>query len=200
MSVTAPNPGLLRAQLAFGASWTAEWAFMVALGVIAFRDGGVSAVGVVAFARIAPSFVLVPAGTALADRFRRDHVLIWSCALRAAATAAAVLVLVAHGPMVAVYALATLATAAFAVFRPAHSALLPALSSTPVQLTSAYVVRGLVDSLSTLLGPLLAALLLDVGSAATVFAATAALSLASGALLLMLSYEPPPRAAPQPAR
>src|SRR5829696_3213652 len=55
-SATARNPSLLRAQLAFGASWTAEWAFMVALGVIAFRDGGATAVGVVAFARMAPSF------------------------------------------------------------------------------------------------------------------------------------------------
>lgn len=39
-SHTARNPNLLRAQLAFGATWTAEWAFTVALGVIAFRDGG----------------------------------------------------------------------------------------------------------------------------------------------------------------
>jgi len=61
-SATARNPGLLRAQLAFGASWTAEWAFMVALGVIAFRDGGATAVGVVAFARMAPSFLLAPLG------------------------------------------------------------------------------------------------------------------------------------------
>src|SRR5215207_8314955 len=192
-SATARNPGLLRAQLAFGASWTAEWAFMVALGVIAFRDGGATAVGVVAFARMAPSFLLAPLGTTLADRFRRDRVLVWSCLIRAAATAAATLLLAAGGSNVAVYALAILATAAFTVFRPTHSALLPALCVTPLELTSANVVRGLVDSLSTLLGPLVAALLLDVGSPAAVFAATAALS-------LRLSYEAPPRRAPQPLR
>jgi hypothetical protein len=45
----------VRAQLSFAAAWTAEWAFMVALGVVAFRDGGPTAVGVVGFARIAPS-------------------------------------------------------------------------------------------------------------------------------------------------
>jgi hypothetical protein len=39
-SATARNPSLPRAQLAFGAGWTAEWAFMVAIGVVAFRDGG----------------------------------------------------------------------------------------------------------------------------------------------------------------
>jgi len=197
-SATARNRSLLRAQLAFGASWTAEWAFMVALSVVAFRDGGATAVGVVAFARTAPSFLLAPLGTTLADRFRRDRVLVWSCLIRTATTAAATLVLAADGSRIAVYALAMLATAAFTVFRPAHTALLPALCATPLELTSANVVRGLVDSLSTLLGPLLAALLLDVASAAAVFGAVAALSLASGALLLGLSYEAPPRAAPQP--
>jgi MFS family permease len=199
-SATARNPSLLRAQLAFGASWTAEWAFMVALGVVAFRDGGATAVGVVAFARTAPSFLLAPLGTALADRFRRDRVLAWSCLVRAAATAAATLLLAADGSKVAVYALAMVATAAFTVFRPAHTALLPALCVTPLELTSANVVRGLVDSVSTLLGPLLAALLLGVGSPAAVFAATAVLSLASAALLVALSYEVPPRGAPQPLR
>src|SRR5215203_3294112 len=83
-SATARNPSLLRAQLAFGASWTAEWAFMVALGVVAFRDGGATAVGVVAFARTAPSFLLAPLGTTLADRFPRDRVLVWSCLFRTA--------------------------------------------------------------------------------------------------------------------
>jgi MFS family permease len=173
---------------------------MVALGVIAFRDGGATAVGVVAFARMAPSFVLTPFGTALADRFPRDRVLIWSSLIRAAATAAATLVLAVDASTLAVYALATLATAAFTVFRPAHSALLPALSATPLELTSANVVRGLVDSVSTLVGPLVAALLLHAGSAEAVLAVTAALSLASGLLLLGLSYEVPPRAAPQPLR
>jgi MFS family permease len=199
-SASARNPSLRRAQLSFGATWTAEWAFTVALGVVAFRDGGAAAVGLVAFARMAPSALLSPFGTALADRFARDRVLRWSCLVRAAATAAAAAVLAAGGPRIAVYALAVLATAAFTVFRPGHSALLPGLCTTPFELTSANVVRGLLDSLSTLVGPLVAALLLDLGSPAAVFAFAAALSAASGLLLLGLSYEAPPRRAPQPLR
>src|SRR5918995_1178605 len=199
-SANARNPSLLRSQLAYGTAWTAEWAFTVAIGVVAFRDGGVTAVGVVAFVRMAPSAFLAPLGTTLADRFPRDHVLIWSCLIRAAATAGAAAVLAVGGPNVAVYGLAVTATAAFTVFRPAHSALLPLLCSAPIELTSANVVRGLVDSLSLLIGPLVAALLLDVGSPAFVFAFAAALSLGSGALLLNLSYEPPPRGMLQPLR
>lgn len=91
------------------------------------------------------------------------------------------------------YALAALATARFTVFRPAHSALLPGLCNAPLELTSANVVRGLLDSLSMLLGPLLAALLLGVSSPAAVFATSAALALGSAALLRGLSYEVPPR-------
>lgn len=90
-SATAQNPSLLRAQLAFAATWTAEWAFTVALAVVAFRDGGAPAVGLVGFARMAPAALLAPIGAALGDRFRRDRVLVWSCLIRAGATAIAAL-------------------------------------------------------------------------------------------------------------
>src|SRR5690349_1336579 len=96
-SATARNPGLLRARLSFGFAWTAEAAFTVALGAVAFVDGGAEAVGLVAFARI-PAALFTPVGTAFADRFPRDRVLIWSCLMRAAATGAAAAVLLAGGP------------------------------------------------------------------------------------------------------
>ena len=66
---------------------------------------------------------------------------------------------------------AAVATIAFVVYRPAHSALLPSLCLTPLELTSANVVRGLVDSLSTLIGPALAAVLLAVADPATALGA-----------------------------
>jgi MFS family permease len=196
--VTAHSPNLRRAQLSFGASFAGEWAFTVALGVVAFDHGGAAAVGLVAFLRTAPAALIAPLATALGDRLRRDRVLLWSCVVRAVATAAAALFLAADASIVAVYALAVLATAAFTVFRPVHSALLPLLCMTPIELTSATLVRGLIDSLSTLLGPLAAALLLAVASPAAVFALTAALALCSGLVLVGVGYEAPPRAAPAP--
>src|SRR3954470_19052210 len=192
-STNARNRNLRRAQLSFGAAWTSEWALTVVLAVVAYRDAGAKAAGIVAFARMAPAAFIAPVGTALADRFPRDRVLVWSCLIRAGATAAAAAVLAADGPLAAVYALAVVATAAFTIFRPAHSALLPDLCMTPLELTSANVVRGLVDSISTFAGPLLAAILLDVASAAAGFAAAAALALTSGVALLGLSYEAAPR-------
>jgi MFS family permease len=199
-SATVRNRGLLRAQLSFAATWTAEAAFTVAIAVVAFRDGGAAAVGIVAFVRVAPSALVTPLGTAFADRFPRDRVLLWSCLLRAAATAAATVVLAAGGPHLAVYALAVASTAAFRLFRPTHTALLPGLCDTPFELRSANIVRGLLDSVSTLLGPLAAALLLTVSSPAAVFVTSTVLSLVSGLILFRLSYEPPTRGALRPLR
>src|SRR5436190_24281661 len=87
-STNARNRNLRRAQLSFGAAWTAEWALTVVLAVVAYRDGGAQAAGIVAFVRMAPAAVIAPLGTALADRFPRDRVLVWSCVLRAGSMAA----------------------------------------------------------------------------------------------------------------
>jgi MFS family permease len=200
LAATARCPDLLRAQLSFGATWTGEAAFTAAIGVVAFHDGGAAAVGVVAFARLAPTALFTPFGAAFADRFPRDRVLVLSALVRAVAGVGIAAILVAGGPHLAVYGLAVISTMAFRLFRPTHSALLPALCRTPFEFSTANVVRGMLDSVSTLLGPLAAAFLLYAASPTAVFATSAALSLASGALLFRLSYEAPPRKRPEPLR
>ena len=187
------NRTLRRAELSFGGAWTAEWAFTVALGVVAFRHGGATAVGVVTFLRAAPAALFAPLGAAFGDRFPRHRVLVWCCTPRGLAIGAAAALLAADAPIASVYALAVVATAAFVVIRPVHSALLPMLCSSPLELTSANVVRGLIDSLSTLLGPLVAALLLEIAGAEAVFGFAAALCVWSGLLVVGLSYERPAR-------
>jgi hypothetical protein len=185
------NPAVRRALLAFGCAWTAEWAFTVALGVVAFRNGGATAVGVVAFARMAPAALLAPTSIAVADRFGRDNLLVFASLARGGAIAAATVLLATAAPLIAVYACAVVATAAFIVFRPAHSALLPALCSDPLELTSANVVRGLLDSIGTLVGSLAAAALISFSGVVAALAFAAVLSLGAGALLIHLPYERP---------
>jgi MFS family permease len=197
-STNARNPNLRRAQLSFGAAIASEWAVLVAIGVVAFRDGGAVAVGIVAFTRMAPAALLAPFGTALADRFRRERVLLWSCLLRAVPLSAAAALLAADGPLLGVYALAVVANGIYTTYRPSHSALLPVLCRTPPELTSANIVRGFIDSISVLAGPLLAAFLLNVASPAAAFASVAALSVVAGLLLVGTSYEAPPRERPAP--
>ncbi len=193
-AVVAVSRNLRRAQWSFVAAWTGEWTLTVALSVVAFRDGGAAAVGLVAFVRIIPAAILSPVGTALADRFRRDRVLVWACVARAGVLACCALAAAVDAPAVLVYGLAAIATVAFVVYRPSHSALLPSLCLTPLELTSANVVRGLVDSLSTLIGPLVAAVLLALADPATALAAAAVLTLVAGLALTGLSYDAPPSA------
>ncbi len=191
----ARNPDLRRAQLSFLGAWTAEWAFTVALGIVAYRDGGATAVGLVGLLRMVPAAVCAPLLSPLADRGRRERVLVLVSTVRGVATAAAAVVAAVAGPAGVVYALAVLSTIAATLFRPAHSALLPSLCRTGHELASANMVRGLLDSAATLVGPLLAAVLLRFTSVAVVFAVAAGASLWAAALLLRLRYDAPPRPA-----
>ena len=189
----ARNRDLRRAQLSFLAAWTAEWAFTVGLGIVAFRDGGATAVGLVGLLRMVPSAILAPLLSPLADRGRRERVLILVSTLRGAATGAAAVVVGVGGPTWIVYALAVASTVAATLFRPAHSALLPSLCRSGYELASANVVRGLLDSAATLVGPLVAAVLLELTGVTVVFAAAAGASLSASVLLLGLRYDAPPR-------
>jgi MFS family permease len=189
----ARNPSLRRAQLAFLGAWTAEWAFTVALGIVAYRDGGATAVGLVGLLRMVPSAVVAPLAAPLADRGRRERVLVLVSTVRGVATALGAIVVGVAGPSQIVYLLAVVSTAAGTLFRPAHSALLPSLCRTGYELASANVVRGLLDSVATLAGPLLAAILLQFTSVTAVFAVAAAASLWAAALMLRVHYEAPPR-------
>jgi MFS family permease len=190
----APNVSIRRAQLSFAAIWASESALVVGLAVLAFREGGVGAVGIVTAARMAAAAVLAPPLATIADRVRRERVLASVGLVRAATLGAAALVTAAGGPTAVTYGLAVVATIAQALYRPAHSALLPALCTSPRQLTAANAVRGLLDSAATLGGPAVAAVLLALSGPAAVFAACAAASLLGGLVVLRLAYDAPPRA------
>ncbi|HWM17461.1 MAG TPA: MFS transporter [Microbacterium sp.] len=189
------NPNLRRAQLSFLGAWTAEWAFTVALGIVAYNAGGALALGLVGLVRMLPAAILAPLLSPIADRGRRERVLVVVSTVRGVVTAAAAVVAAVSGPAIVVYVLAVLSTIAATLFRPAHSALLPSLCRTGHELASANVVRGLLDSVATLIGPLLAAILLQFTDASVVFAVAAGASLWAAALLLRVRYDAPPRPA-----
>lgn len=193
------NPNLRRAQLSFLGAWTAEWAFTVALGVVAYDDGGAIALGLVGLLRMVPSALLAPLLSPYADRGRRERVLVVVSTSRGVVTAVAAVTVAVGGPVIVVYALAVLSTIAATLFRPAHSALLPTLCRTGHELASANVVRGMLDSIATLVGPLLATVLLAVTDVSVVIAVAAAASFWASLLLLRVRYDAPPRpAAPRP--
>lgn len=100
----------------------------------------------------------------------------------------------ADAPAAATYGFAIVATVAMTLFRPAHSALLPALAKSPGELASANAIRGMLDSLATLGGPVLAAVVLAASGPAAVFAVCSAASLLGGLVVVALPYDAPPRA------
>jgi MFS family permease len=192
---TFSDASLRRAQVSFGVICAAEWAFMVALSVVAFADGGAAAVALVTTLVLIPAALVAPLATTLADRFDRDRILIATglvCAVTSAAVAAAVALdagaLWTYGP-------AVLMVSAFTVVRPAHTALLPSLCQTPRQLTGAAVVRGMMDSIATLAGPALAAAGLALAGSQAVFFVVAVASAGSALLMARVVYERPLRAA-----
>ncbi len=188
---TVRNPGLRRAQGAFALLGASEWAFTVALSVVAFDAGGPAAVGIVAAVRMLPAAVLAPIGAAFADRYPRDRILAAASVARAAAVAVAAALVGAGAPIAWTYVAAIAATAVFVVVRPAHSALLPSLCHTPRELTGATVVRGLMDSAGILGGPAAAAALLAWTSPEATLAVIAAASGMAAVLVLRIRYERP---------
>ena len=191
-TVRAPN--LLRAQLSFGAEFTSYWVVTVALGILAFDHGGAAAVGIVGLIRLLPAALLAPPASVVVDRYRRDHVLVGLGLVRVATLGGTAVVVGLWSPVPA-YVLAAIAMLAHTLYRPADSALLPSLCTTAPQLTSANVVRGLLDSVSALLGPVLVGILVGPIGIDGVFAVCALIATWSTWLMWRVDYEAPPRVA-----
>ncbi|MGC4109465.1 MAG: MFS transporter [Nocardioides sp.] len=190
-AASARSPAVRRIQLGFAGACTAEWTFTVVLSVYAFDHGGARAVGLVSLLRMLPSALLAPFVSAVADRWRRDVVLTLVSVTRCATATGIAVIAAAGGSEVAVYALAILSTAAALLYRPVNSALLPLLCHTPTELAQANVVRGLLDSISTLVGPAVAAALLAVDGTGAGFVAVAVVSGLSAASTVRLRVEEP---------
>ena len=163
------NRDLRRLQLAWIGSIIGNWAYLVALVVYAYDQGGPAAVGIVGVLRMLPAAFAAPIVATLADRYPRKLVLIGSDLIRAALMVLAGLTIYLDGPAPVVYLIVTVATVVGTVFRPAQAALLPSLARTPSELTAANVASSTIESVGSFAGPALGGLLLAATNAETVF-------------------------------
>jgi Cyclic nucleotide-binding domain/Major Facilitator Superfamily len=85
-------------------------------------------------------------------------------------------------PSAVVYVAAALSSVLGAPFQAASSALLPALATTPTELTAANAVAGIIDSVGFFVGPAIAGAVLAVTTIPTAFVVTA------GAILLSFLF------------
>jgi MFS family permease len=179
----AANDQIRKVQLAWTCAIAAEWAHFVALGVYAYGHGGASAVGLAGLIRLLPAAAVAPFAAALGDRFPRERFILGTSLLGALALAASA-VGAAAGNTVLVYGFGAVVGLSSTLFRPALQALLPSLARTPAELIAANAATSTMEGLGTLVGPLLAGVLVALTDVAAVFTAAAVVLLVAAALLL----------------
>ena len=186
------NPALRRVELSWATAITAYWAFIVALAVYAYNEGGATAVGLVGLIRVLPAFVSAPFAGLLGDRYPRQRLMLVVSLARAALMAATAIVLFAGFSSWVVYVLAGAVALTASMLRPIQSALLPQLARTPEELTAANLVLTTIESSGIFLGPAAGGLLLAATNSETVFAAAAGAFVVGALLLAGISVEAPP--------
>jgi MFS family permease len=149
--------------------------------------GGVSDVGFVVGAQLAPFLLFALVGGALSDRVDRRRVLVASDVVRMVVQAVAAALLLAHtATPLALGVLAAGYGAADAFFQPAFTGLLPQTVSHPGQLQPANALRGLSFSVAAIAGPALAGVLIGPLGAGAAFVFDAVSFAVSVAFLLAL--------------
>jgi MFS family permease len=188
LSAVVRNENIRRVELAWGAAIGAEWAHFVALGVYAYEQGGASAVGLAGLVRLLPAAALAPFAASLGDRFRRERLLLAMTLLGSAALAGSAAAAFAD-QRVLVFAFAALVGLSSTLIRPTLQALLPSLARTPGELIASNSATSTVESVGTLIGPLVAGVLVAVGSTGIVFVVGSAALLVASALLTRVAVE-----------
>jgi MFS family permease len=177
------NKRLRRVEFAYASSIASETAYLVALGVFAYKEGGALAVGVVGLIRMLPAALATPFAALLGDRYSREGVLLFVALGSAIALASSAVVFYLGAVTALIYGLAAFHAAVSTLLRPALAALVPSLATTPEELVAANGVSMALEGVGTLIGPIVGGVLVAVGSPGIAFAFAAAAYLLAMLLL-----------------
>jgi hypothetical protein len=186
------NAELARIELAWGAFYTADWAYFVALALFAYDHGGAFGVGLVGFLRMLPGALAAPFGSLLADRRRRELVLLGVYLGRSIVLGASAAAALTGAPAEFVYSLAGLGAILSAPYRPSQWAITPSLARTAEELVAANAVASTLESLAAIIGPTLGGIVVVVADPGWVFATASLLFLAGAGLVLGVRTEAVP--------
>ena len=142
---------------------TADWAYVVAVMVVAYQADGAFAVGGVGVARMLVATVTAPLVSGLAGRVGARRLLIAIDATRLLAIGAAALVIGAGGPPVVLLLAVGAEAGAFAAIRPTQAAMLPGLARSPVELVTANLASSTGEGIGLFLGPALGGVAVAAG-------------------------------------
>ena len=199
LRAAAGNPDLRRLELALTALVMGQWSYTVVVAVYAYHQGGAAAVGLVGLIRMLPAAFAAPLTALLADRYRRQRVLlIAACCegLGVGVTAAAVL---GGVPSLVVYVITAVVQLATTAAVPARAALIPSIARSPEELTAANVAATTIDSVGAFAGPAVAGVLVGFADAGIVLAFVAAVFACAVVLLGRIEPDDRPRAHAQTA-
>ncbi len=182
--------GLILLVLAQGVSVTGDMVLLTAASIAVFRatDSATSVSLLLGLAAI-PTVVLGPLGGTFADWFPRRRILVGADLLATAGCLVALGISETSSTVVTAFIAVALLAALGAFYRPAAQALLPSLSS-PEQLGRANSALRLATGLASILGPALAAFMIERRGLDFVLAADAATFLASAVLVLFIRRIP----------
>lgn len=150
-----------------------EWAAIIGILVHAYSWGGSAAVGFVAMAVHAPTLVAAPLAAHLTARRSAHRVRLGGFVVQAVAFTAAAVLASLDLPTPAVAACVVVGLGAINTLRPTGAVLLPSVARTTEELVGGNLRVSYCDSVSGLIGPLLAAGLGGLGGSTAVFVACA---------------------------
>ena len=180
------NAGLCRVLEAYFASCISEWAVWPALLVYAYETSGKTVAGLVAVSLFVPGALVAPFAGSAADGAHPNRVLTTVYAVQTVALASAAIAAYLHGPLLAVIVPAAIALTVISFIRPCFSVVVPGLVRSAGELTAANLLTGYCDSISVLIGPLIASGLIAFDGPPCVLAACAGLALLGVAVTLPL--------------
>src|SRR4051794_10902617 len=173
------NRVLVRFSVAYFLATVAEWVFFVGGLVYAFDKGGARATGFASVALLLPTALAAPASGSAPRRHNPHVVMLTAYSAQTIALAGAAVGAVVDAPVAVVIGLCAIAAAAFTFLGPASAVSLPAVVRSTRELTTANLWVGSCDGSSTLVGSLLATILLA--------AQGPALAMGSGAVLTAIA-------------
>ena len=176
------NRAMLRLHAAWFLSIAAEWAFTVALLVLAYGIGGVLGASLVTTLRMLPPVLGAPIAVTVTDRLPGGLVLAVVHVLRAVVVAGCALVLFLDLSPVLLLVAAPIEGLLAVLRRPATLSLLPALARSPEELVAGNAIITFGEALGVLLGPIVGSILLAVAGIEVAIGAPAIALLAVAAL------------------
>jgi MFS family permease len=184
LGVVVRNRDIGRLELGWTASVMADWAYVVAVMVAAYRADGALAVGGVGVARMLVATISAPLVSGLAGRLGARRLLITIDAVRLLAIGAAALVIGAGGPSVVLLLAVGAEAGGFAAIRPTQSAMLPGLARSPAELVTANLASSTGEGIGLFLGPAVGGVAVATGG--PLAASVLVLALVAAALLAIL--------------